>query len=175
MPFFPSSPKDDNVDFERDHVSDPRPPPSPQSKPAPSMVDLTNDLGEAHNSSAQHNVVPNDDPALDRIYEHHHAHIHHDANAEKGREDEVVYSKGTTLKSRVIPHQDPQDHESHRKKKVETTDKSIVSSRDPEKGSTSVVLGHIQNEEDPQTHTGSSFYQRYRIYFHVVVWIYFTA
>jgi CNT family concentrative nucleoside transporter len=35
---------------------------------------------------------PPRDPALDPANEHHHAHHHHTAFAEKGREDEVVYS-----------------------------------------------------------------------------------
>lgn len=35
---------------------------------------------------------PARDPALDPAHQHHHAHLHHTDFAEKGREDEVVYS-----------------------------------------------------------------------------------
>ena len=151
------------------HVRDTSPPPSPKSKSTPNYHE------ESHNSSAQQDVIVNDDPVLNKANEHHHVHIHHDANAEKGREEEVVYSEGATFEPRVIPHQDPQDHGLHHRKQAENTDKSIASTRDAERGSTSITLGHIQSEEDPQTHTGSTFYQRYRIYFHVTVWLFFTA
>ena len=139
------------------------------------MVDLKTNVEHSHNPSAQHNVVASDDPALDRAYEHHHAHIHHDANAEEGREDEVVYTEGTTFEPRVTPHQDAQDHRLHRQKQAEPMEKSVKSNADSEGGSTSVGLGHIQSEEDPQTHAGSTFYQRYRIFFHLFIWLLFTG
>ena len=175
MPFSPSSPKNDKFEFKRGRGRDSSPPLSPQTRPAPSMLDIRNAAEHSHNPSAQHNVVINNDPALDRAHEHHHAHIHHDANAEKGRHDDIVYSEGTTSESRVTPHQDPQDHDLHRRKQVDAVEKSVKSNFDSEKGSTSVGLGHIQSEEDPQTHAGSTFYQRYRIFFHILIWSFFTG
>lgn len=48
-------------------------------------------------------ITRHSDPALDPANEHHHAHQHHTAFAEHGREDEVVYSKDTTFDKSVIP------------------------------------------------------------------------
>ncbi|KAF6226450.1 hypothetical protein HO133_009316 [Letharia lupina] len=123
-----------------------------------------------HNSSPQQNVIQNDDPALQNSYEHHHDHVHHDAQAEKGREDVLIYSHGTTFEGRTIPHQDPQDHDLHRKRHADMA-KEPAAAVDPEQG----TMSPSRSEEDPQTHTFSNFYKRYRIFFHLFVWIVFTG
>lgn len=147
--------------------------------PNPSLVasapDLTHDLERAHNPAAQHDVIAIDKAALGRNIEHYPAHIYHDANAEESRETEVVYSKGNTIEPRVIPHQNPRDHDMHHRKQAEATDSTIPSGLNPENGSTSIALGSIQSEEDPRTHTASNIYRRYRVFFHVILWLFFTA
>ena len=170
-------PRDNLFDFERSLESDGGPPVSLHGKPAPapSMIDLTSHIGEALSSSTQQTENRNDDTVLDEANEHHHAHIHHNANAEEGREEEVVHSKGTTLEPRIIPHQDPQDHGEHHEKQAGKTEKSIASYSDPENGSSSLALGHIESDEDPQAHTASTFYQKYRLIFHLIIWLFFTA
>ena len=180
MPIFPTSPQ--RKAFPIGHVPQSNSAPvSPSRMDSPRVKDEGYDIEHSHNPSLQHNVIQNDDPALDQIHEHHHAHIHHSAHAEEGREDEVVYSNGTTFEKSNIPHQDPQDHDLHRRKHAEITneksvlEKSVQGSQDPERGSTFVTLGQVRSEDDPQTHTGSTFYQKYRIFFHLAIWIFFTA
>lgn len=135
---------------------------------APEHREPTHIAPHAHNSSPQHHVVPNLDPALEISNEHHHRHLHHDAFAEKGREDEVVYSKGTTFEKSIIPEESPQDHDLHRRRHPE---KGGVEVEDAEKG-----VSPIRSEEaDPQTHTFSRFYAKYRIFFHLFIWLLFTG
>lgn len=134
----------------------------------PEYHDPTQTVAQTHNISSQHHVVPNSDPALEASHEHHHSHLHHDAFAEKGCEDEVVYSKGTTLERSTIPNESPQDHELHRRHQLE---KGAVELGDAEKGMSPVRY----EEDDPQTHTFSRFYAKYRIFFHLFVWLLFTG
>ena len=136
----------------------------------PEYLDVTKAV-DTHNPSAQTNVVQNDDPALDRSHEHHHRHMHHDKFAEQGREDEVVYSDGTTFERSAIPHQDPQDHDLARQRHGH-----------PLKGSTDVVdmeksvaSPERMDEADPRTHHFSNFYLKYRTFFHLFIWLFFTG
>ena len=133
----------------------------------PEYQDVTN-IKPEHNQSAQHDVTPNPDPALDTSHEHHHAHLHHDAHAEQGRHDEVVYSKGTTFEKGVIPDQQPHHHrKSHQGEVMETTQDV-----DTENGLTSDPSGE---EEDPRHHSLSRFYAKYRIFAHLFIWLFFTG
>ncbi|KAH8701650.1 H+/nucleoside cotransporter [Talaromyces proteolyticus] len=68
----------------------------------------------------QHDAVR--DPALNPANEHHHAHHHHTAFAEKGREDEVVYSLGTTAEKSIIPDPSPLDHSYPDNKNTDVSD-----------------------------------------------------
>jgi len=52
------------------------------------------------------------DPALLPEHQHHHAHHHHTAFAEKGREEEVVYTKDTTFEKGIVPEPTALDHAS---------------------------------------------------------------
>ncbi len=144
--------------------------PNMATTPKTDFVDVTA-TDENHNASAQQHIIASDDPALDKAHEHHHKHLHHDANAEKGREDEVVYSKGTTFEKSTIPHQDPQDHDLNRRIHADVTASAPSDSKDIEK----LGLAPIDSEEDPQTHTFSNFYRRYRIFFHLLIWLFFTG
>lgn len=58
-------------------------------------------------------VSPGEDPALQPEHQHHHSHHHHTAFAEKGREDEVVYSNETAgFEKGIVPEPTPLDHAS---------------------------------------------------------------
>ena len=134
------------------------------------------DVAEApdtHNTSSQHPVVENDDPALgeSRKHTHNHGHMHHDKHAEQGRKDEVVYSKGTVLERSTIPHQDPQDHDLARRRHADPS-KGSTEIMDSEKGAMSPER---LDEGDPQSHTLSNFYLKYRIFFHLFIWLVFTG
>ena len=137
---------------------------------APEYVNVNAKAAHEHNASAQQHVIPNNDPALDILHEHHHGHLHHSAHAERGRDDDVIYSKGTTLEKNTIPHQDPQDHDLHRRHLVMET-KMATEAVDAEKG----ALSPVRSEEDPQTHTLSTFYAKYRVLFHLFIWLFFTG
>ncbi|KAI9871559.1 MAG: hypothetical protein M1830_002755 [Pleopsidium flavum] len=135
---------------------------------APDYRGPTEVTAHLHNTSPQHHVAPNSDSALEVSHEHHHRHLHHDAFAEKGRDDEVVYSKGTTFERSIIPEESPQDHELHRR---HLSEKVGIEVGDAEKGMSPVR----SNDEDPQTHTFSRFYAKYRICFHIFIWLLFTG
>lgn len=92
------------------------------------------------------------DPVLKKSLEHQHAHLHHDANAKKGGEDEVVYSHTTTMENAHVSGRSAHMVE-------------------PEKSS----LDQLSSEEDPQTHTLSSFYSKYRLLLHLFIWLLFTG
>ncbi|KAI9753566.1 MAG: hypothetical protein M4579_005083 [Chaenotheca gracillima] len=117
-----------------------------------------------------HGMIHNTDPALDPAREHHHAHLHHDANAERGREDEVVYSTGTTFDKSTIPDASPQDDELHRRHHAE---KSGLDVSDAEKGTMSPAA--TEEEVDPRRHSFSSLYAKYRIFAHIFIWLFFTG
>lgn len=126
---------------------------------------------ENHNASAQHHVVENDDPAFDKSNEHPLRHLHHTEHAGQGSIHDPVYSEGTTSEKSTIPHQESQHHELARRRSVDPSNVG-AGMRDTEKGDLSP--GGLE-EEDPQTHTFSSFYRRYRIFFHLFVWLFFTG
>ena len=123
-----------------------------------------------NNSPARYHLEPNSDIALDPAHTHHHAHLHHSARAMEGQVDDVVYSKGTTNEPSTIPHQAPLDHALHRRHHP-ADDKGNVDVTDAEKG----AISPIQSEEDPQTHTFSKFYAKYRIFFHLFIWLLFSG
>lgn len=135
----------------------------------PEYHDVTD--GVAHNASNQHQIAPNRDPALDLAHERHHGHLHHDASAEKCREDELVYSKDTTFEKSTIPYQAPQDHDLYRRHQP-NDDPGLIEVIDSKKGALS---SPPLEEEDPQFHKFSSFYARYRIFFHLFLWLFFTG
>ena len=128
-------------------------------------------IDDDHNASTQQHVIANDDPALEKAHEHHHSHLHQEANAESGREDEVVYSKGTTFGKGTVPHQDPQDHAIHKRKHGGIAAEGLAGLEDPEKND----LSTMRSEDDPQTHSFSKFYRRYRFFSHLFVWLVFTG
>lgn len=104
-------------------------------------------------------------PTLQHSEEHHHDHMHDNVDLEKGKEDEIISSYGTTFEERTIPHQKSQDHELHKRRHADLAKEPTVAV-DPS-------LTHF--EEKSQPHTFSSFYKRYRIFFHLFFWIVFTG
>ena len=148
----------------------------------PEYKDVTRDHGDhvagternTHNASPQIGVVRNDDPALNLTNEHHHSHMHHSATAMKGREDELSYSKGTTDEPSTIPHADAMDNSLHRRHKAEESGNygtKGVLVQDEEKG----TLSHTPSEEDPRNHAFSNFYSRFKVFFHVFLFLLFTG
>ncbi|KAF2839224.1 hypothetical protein M501DRAFT_992196 [Patellaria atrata CBS 101060] len=135
----------------------------------------------SHNASPQRDVFRNSDPALDISHEHQHTHLHHDSSAPRGRTDEPAYTTGTTAEKSIIPDQDPNDHALHRrlhsdKKDGAAQEKEMMGDAyDAEKGSISPTRNNMEPEEDPKTHTVSNFYRKWRIFFHLFIWLFFTG
>jgi CNT family concentrative nucleoside transporter len=147
------------------------------------MADVPRDN---HNSSPMPGVVRNTDPALDISKEHHHEHLHHGANAEKGHvhdHDHVAYTTGTTNEPSVIPKADPLDDALHRRGHPErkAADHDIEKTGGleyDEKGSLSKEQTSTNAEaelEDPKRHRISRFYRAYRLWVHVVIGAFFTG
>ena len=135
----------------------------------PKYHDIATDV--AHNTSTQHHVAPNHDPAPDLVHEHHHGHLQHDESGETGREIESVYSKDTALEKSSIPyhaHHDrdlPQRHPSDKGPgSIEAIDVEKIATHSPP-----------SEEESPQPGKLLAFYTRYRIYFHLFLWLFFTG
>lgn len=120
-----------------------------------------------HNSSPQQHVEKNDDPALEGANEHAHGHLHHTAHAKYGR-DSTEFTKGITYGASNIPAQTSHDQNVHRKHPTTTLNGTIP---DAEKGG----FGREGSEEDPRTHTLSDFYLKYRVFFHLFIWLIFTG
>ena len=123
-----------------------------------------------HNASSQQDVRQNPDLALHFSREHQHQHLHHSERAEAGRTDEVVYSKDTTFGKEHGPHvpeqihEDQQLHHRHHEKNNAIQDAEIGE------------LGLVASDEDePKKHRFSRFYARYRIFFHLFIWLLFTG
>lgn len=127
---------------------------------------------EGHNASLQHGVGPNPDPALDYAREHRHEHINHGgaAAAHKdrlGQHDELVYSAGTTDKSRDMMDSPSQDYTTHKMR-----DTSAEKSVDEESGR----VGAVDETEEAtgRKWTWKRFYRKFRLYVHIFIWLFFT-
>jgi CNT family concentrative nucleoside transporter len=123
---------------------------------------------EQHNSSPMPGVAPNPDPALDISKEHHHEHLHHGANAERGHteQDHVAYTVGTTHNDPgVIPKASPMESHDVEKGGLEYGEKGSLSG------------GRVETDSDVSgdRHWFRSFYRRYRIVFHVLIGAFFTG
>ena len=143
--------------------------PASTTMASPAYCDVTAETTEVGKMSDQKKTLSNPDPAMDISHKHHHAHIHHSEHALQGRMDEVVYSIGTTAEKSTVPDQDPLDHILHRKHLGDKNGEINIA--DTEKGNNIP----LDAEEDPQTHTFSRFYRRYRIFFHIFIWLLFTG
>ena len=117
------------------------------------------DLG-GHSPSPHEGMIQNDDPALQNSNEHYQDHLH----------DIAIPCYGTTFEGTAIPNQNPQNHDLQKRRHSGMT-KEPTTTMHPEQG----TMNPIRSEEDPQTHIFSKFYQRYRIFFHLFLWIVFTG
>lgn len=127
-------------------------------------------------SAQQRGVLPNPDPALNPANEHRHPHLHHDPSVEKGRTDDVVYASDTKITEHYAAGSTVNDHELHHRglgdKKVVAKEGS-PSIGDAEKGSLGAV--RTSEEEEPKRGKFSIFYAKYRIFFHIFIWLFFTG
>lgn len=107
------------------------------------------------NSALPHDhIAHNNDPALDPAHQHHHGHLHHDVPVEKVNEDEVVYSDGSAIDKSTIPDQTTHDYNVHKPEGIHQTDIEFC---------------------DPQSQKPLGLYARYRLLFHLFIWVFFTG
>lgn len=107
-----------------------------------------------NSASPQDHIARDNDPVLDPAHQHHHGHLHHDVPVEKDNEDEVVYSIGSAIDKSTIPDQTTHDYD---------VPKSDGNHR------TNIEFG------DPQSQKPLGSYARYRIFFHLFIWFFFTG
>lgn len=129
-------------------------------------------MAAAHNSSPQTHVAANDDPALDLSREHYHAPLHHDPSAMKGHKDEIAYTYGTTVDPPSIPGKADVHHRHTSEKSTEK--QGVIDIDDAEKGSTSPVTT-ARGEEGKKRGPVGRFYSRFRLFFHLFIWLLFTG
>lgn len=128
-----------------------------------------------HNPSVQHAVDPNPDLALHYSHEHQHGHLHHGhkASVSADKHDHVVYATGAEDKvtDRNLLGKSSQDYTQH----VLRDEKGdFINVADAEKGNSSPT--RLSSEEgDGKKHRFSPFYKKYRIFFHLAIWLLFTA
>lgn len=126
---------------------------------------------EGHNASPQTGVDRNPDPALDYANEHRHEHSHHHglaADEKVAKEDDVMYTTGTTEKGRDMMDLPPQDYSTHKLRESPVNEKSV----DEESGN----VGHISTEEEgPQLRMIYYYYRKVRPFIPILVWLVFTA
>jgi concentrative nucleoside transporter, CNT family len=130
-----------------------------------------------HNPSVQRDVNPNPDLALHFSHEHQHDHMHHGASALAGKHDDILYAHGTT----VDQHIDTQDHShtvhhhaKHAHVGVDSKDQDL-SEHDPEKGDLTPTKVATNETEDGRRHRFSRFYAKYKIFFHIAIWLVWTG
>ena len=148
----------------------------------PEYVDVTAKNGDriahsalpahGHDASRQQDVHANPDLALQFSHEHQHKHIHHGERAEAGRTDEVRYSKDTTFgkaRGSHVPDQVHEDQQLHHRR----TEKDNITENDAEKAEIDMVSS--DEDDSKKKHRFSRIYAKYRIFFHLFIWLLFTG
>lgn len=118
-------------------------------------IEYNNAIGDHNfnNNLPQDRIAQNNDPVLDPAHQHHHGH-HHDVLARKGNEDEMAYPNGDAIDKSTIPDQITHNHDVHESEGTHQND---------------VEFG------DPQSQKPPGLYARYRIFFHLFIWLFFTG
>ena len=135
-----------------------------------------------HNPSSQRGVAQNEDMTLHYSHEHQHNHMHHAPGALSGRADDILFAKGTTLDKSNIHEQDHSHHAHSHLTMTETKDHiyndTTTSSdieKEAEKGDFNATRVDTNDIDDPKKHRFSRFYRKYRLFFHIFIWLVFTA
>lgn len=131
-----------------------------------------------HNASLQHNVDPNPDLALHYSHEHQHGHVHHAPSALAHRHDDILYSSGNAEKHGGVdllekPSQDYTKHQLQNDGKM-----ASVKEIDTETGGMSPTRIISEDATEPGRRgkwTFGRIYRRYRIVFHLFIWLLFTG
>ena len=120
-----------------------------------------------HDAYSQTNVVAHADSSLDKDLEYQHEDLHHHTSGKKQGEDQIVHTQDATKESLNLPVKGTSLYHGDGATMSEKP-KTVL---DPEAGS----LTEVQLEDDAQTSKLSSRYSRYRLYIHLVIWLFFTG
>ena len=134
------------------------------ASPSPEYVDPTEDHDQ--DDFLRKSVVERRASTLKTVYEHQHTHLHHDANAKKDGEDEVVFSQVASLDAASDPHHNMQDNVDQ--EKFANHPHGPLDVIDPEKGSSN-------SESNRPSHKLSAFHAKYRAFFHLFICLLFTG
>lgn len=116
-----------------------------------------------HNVSVEHNQAQNQEQAATILDDHSRGQqLHHDTDVELGQKKEIGYQNSATNQNDPNPYDqahpdDPKKQPSH-----------MISTENEE-------LGHVTSEADPKGHSLSTFYVKYRMFFHLIIWLFFTG
>ena len=132
-------------------------------------LDMSQDR-QGHNNPARHHLVENDGAALGTSYDHNRRQLHHE-RVELGHDHELAHSEDSTLEKGAFPHQDSHDPDLARRRHADPA-KIAAGPVDNEKGP---VMSDHYDEENSHSHTLSSYYARYRIFVHFLIWLLFTG
>jgi concentrative nucleoside transporter, CNT family len=125
---------------------------------------------EGHNASPQPGVDTNPDPALDFGNEHRHEHSHHHglAATEKAKEDDVMYTTGTTEKGYDLLDAPPQDYTTHKLHESPVNEKPV----DEESGNVGPATDEAKSASSTRFHR---YYRKFRPFIPILIWCVFTA
>ena len=132
-------------------------------------MSITSDARD-NNPSPKQNVVKDSHPTLQDSTDHHHDHVQYNIQSRKSQENDVTHSYDAFLEGNTVHHQDSQDCERHRERNADMREELAVAV-DPEQSNG----GLSRFEEDAQSHTFSTFYRKYRVFFHLFIWAVFTG
>lgn len=114
------------------------------------------------------------DPALNPAHQHKHEHLHHGSHTVLDSPDQPVYTTGTTEDPSMIRNGSlNHDHANPHYKGEQKEDYTFS---DVEKGHAEPISPLSSVEEKPvRSGKFPEFYRKYRIYFHLVIWMLVTA
>jgi CNT family concentrative nucleoside transporter len=87
------------------------------------------------------------------------------------RDDKTGYSKGPVLEKATAPYQESEAHDLHRIRHADDM-KMHTENADTEKAEGSPAHS---GDADAQQRKSPTFYARYRIFFHLGIWLFFTG
>lgn len=98
-------------------------------------------------------------------------HIPHDPDLRKDEKGEVQHLQDSVSANSSLPDKDPQESDTRHRKQTFGSGGGAHPDVDPEKN----IPGLVPFQEENQKHGFSNFYSRYRIFFHLFIWLVFTG
>lgn len=122
------------------------------------------DDGDLHDRklSMEQSRGQNQEPAATALDEHSHGHLHRDPHVELDQKKEIGEHNSPTNQNSPASYDQaqPDDTKKHSSRVI---------------GGEIQDLGHVTSDADPKGHSLSSFYVKYRIFFHLIIWLFFTG